>query len=342
MRNFIFAIVLLLGIIFVIGRMAEVQSIVETLKGGDWRFLILALGVEIIWLFTVAATYKVIFHNMGLDGKIKKLVILAAAANFVNIVAPTAGVGGMAVFISESRQLGNSTGRVTAASVLYILYDYIGFLCILTLGFIVLIRRNNLTVTEISAAVVLVIIAIGMAFLLYLGMRSAKKLGDVLAGLAQFINKLIYPFIHRHYLQEHRAYEFALEAADGLQEMRKDPRDLLLPALLALLNKVMLVTILFLTFLSFNVPYSIGTVIASFSIGYLFVIVSPTPAGIGIVEGVLALIISSFHIPLGAAAVVALAYRGITFWIPLLFGFLAFRLLDAGGRKENILIEDKS
>jgi uncharacterized protein (TIRG00374 family) len=339
MRNFIFAIVLLLGIVFVIGRMAEVQSIVETLRGGDWRFLILALGMEIIWLFSVAATYKVIFRTMGLDGKIKKLVILAAAANFVNIVAPTAGVGGMAVFVSESRQSGHSTGRVTVASVLYILYDYIAFLCILTLGFIVLIRRNNVTVTEITAAVILVVIAIGMAFLLYLGMRSAKKLGDVLAWLARFINKLIYPFIHQRYLQEHRAYEFALEAADGLQEMRKDPRDLFPPALLAVLNKILLVTILFLTFLAFNVPYSLGTVIASFSIGYLFVIVSPTPAGIGIVEGVLALIISSFHIPLGAAAVVALAYRGITFWFPLLLGFIAFRLLDAGERKGTALVD---
>jgi uncharacterized membrane protein YbhN (UPF0104 family) len=30
-----------------------------------------------------------------------------------------------------------------------------------------------------------------------------------------------------------------------------------------------------------------------------------------------------------AAAVVTLAFRGITFWLPLLIGFIAFRLLHA-------------
>jgi len=36
------------------------------------------------------------------------------------------------------------TGRVTVVGVLYILFDYLAFFCVLTLGFIVLIRRNNL------------------------------------------------------------------------------------------------------------------------------------------------------------------------------------------------------
>jgi uncharacterized membrane protein YbhN (UPF0104 family) len=73
--------------------------------------------------------------------------------------------------------------------------------------------------------------------------------------------------------------------------------------------------------------------IAGFSIGYLFLIVSPTPAGIGFVEGALTLGLRSLHVPLGDATVVALAYRGLTLWIPLFFGMLAFRWLSRG---ENV------
>ena len=73
------------------------------------------------------------------------------------------------------------------------------------------------------------------------------------------------------------------------------------------------------------VPVSAGTLIAGFSISYLFMIVSPTPAGIGVVEGFLTVALSSMYVPLSDATVITLAYRGITFWIPLFIGLLAFR-----------------
>jgi uncharacterized membrane protein YbhN (UPF0104 family) len=34
------------------------------------------------------------------------------------------------------------------------------------------------------------------------------------------------------------------------------------------------------------------------------------------------------YVPLGDAAVIALAYRGFTFWLPLFFGMVAFRVLS--------------
>jgi uncharacterized protein (TIRG00374 family) len=102
----------------------------------------------------------------------------------------------------------------------------------------------------------------------------------------------------------------------------------LIPAGLALSNKLLLVGILLLMFLSFNVTFSIGTLIAGFSIGYLFFVVSPTPSGIGFVEGALTLALVSLYVPVSKAAAVALAYRGITFWIPLLIGMLAFRFVS--------------
>jgi uncharacterized protein (TIRG00374 family) len=328
MRNFIFAIILLLGFIFIIGRIAEVQSIVETLRAGDWRFLGIALLLEFCWVFVVAGTYRAIFQILDLKEKISRLVLLSLAANFVNIVAPTAGLGGVAIFISESKHSGNSTGRITVASVLYVLYDYAALLCVLTLGLVVLFRRNDLTMADILASLILLIMAISLAAMLYLGSRSVEKLGKILAALARLVNRILWPFMHRCYLQEDRAYSFAHEVADGFEELKKAPHNLLSPAIFALLNKLLLITILFTAFLAFDVPYSVGTIIAAFSIAYLFVIVSPTPSGIGIVEGVLTLTLRSFNLPLGASAVVALAFRGITFWLPLLLGFIAFRLLD--------------
>lgn len=329
MRKFLFALVLLLGVIFFIGKYAEIQAIGETLRHGDWRYLGLALGLEVIWLFNVAMTYWVIYRKIGLDEKVETLLLASSGAYFANVVAPTAGASGMAVFISTARRRGYSTARTTIAGLLYLLFDYLGFLCVLSLGLIILFRRNDLNIPEIIASIALLSIAVILVTLLYLGFHSARQLGNALAWFARQGNRLLKPFVHRLYFSESHAYEFAQEAAIALHELRHKPGDLILPAFLGILNKALLILILFLMFKAFSVPLSLGTLIAGFSISYLFLIVSPTPAGLGFVEGALTLALSSMYIPLGAAAIVALAYRGITFWLPLAIGGLSLRLLES-------------
>ncbi len=335
MRKVIIAIALLLGLIFIFTKMAEVQAILDTLKQGDWRFVGLALCLELIWLLNVAASYRAIYRALGLEEKIEKLFFLAAAANFVNVVAPSVGMGGMAVFISEARRKGYSSARVTVAGVLFVLFEYIGFLMVLSLGLLVLFRRNNLNSAELVASSILVAVAAFLALFIFLGTRSAKSLGRLLAWMGRQVNRILRPFIKREYLSEKRAYEFAHDAAAGLSELRRKRENLFLPAALALSSKALLISILFLMFLAFKVPFSVGTLIAGFSIGYLFLIVSPTPAGIGVVEGALTLVLNSLNVSLGAAAVLTLAYRGITFWVPLFGGMLAFRWLSQTEKIES-------
>lgn len=327
MRKFIIALAILLGVIFIIGQLSEVQSIIETLQQGDWRFLIIAFLVQTVWLGNVALSYWAIYRLLNLSEKTFTLFNLAAAANFVNVVAPTAGMGGMAVFVSHARKESYSGGRAAIAGALYVLFDYIGFILVLAVAIIILIRRNNLTWVELSASLILVILAITLSVLLFLGTRSANALGRALAWLASLVNIGSRALLKRDYLSEQRAFEFAADAAEGLSEIRTRPINLIFPAVLALSNKFLLIAVFTLVFLSFNVPFTAGTIIAGFSISYLFLIVSPTPSGIGVVEGVLTLTLRSLNVPLGAAAVIALAYRGISFWFPLLVGMFSFRIL---------------
>lgn len=340
MRKLIAAVALLLGIAFIIARMAEVQAIADTVQQGNPIFLLLAVVILCSWILNIAASYRAIYRVLGLEERLEDLVLLAAAANFVNVVAPSGGVGGMAVFISDARRKGYSGGRVTVAGVLYVLLEYAAFLGILTLGLIVLFRRNNLTSVEIVASGVLVIVALTMTGLMFLGLRSAKALEAVLIWATRRINRLLHPFVHREFLSEARAHEFAHDAASGLRELRKRPNELVLPVVLAFSNKAHLILILLMMFLAFGTPLTMGTLIAGFSIGYLFLIVSPTPAGIGVVEGALTLGLASLNVPLGTAAVIALAYRGVTFWLPLLFGMLAFRRISNWGKASPALEMD--
>jgi len=327
MRKIIFAIIIVLGVIFVYLNRTEVQEIIETIQQGDLRYIGIAFGVEFLWLLTVAASFWFVYRALGLDEKFKKLVQLTVGANFVNVVAPSVGVGGLAVFISEAKRRGYSSARVTVAGAVVVMFDYMGFIFVLAMGLVVLVRRNNLNTPEITASIIMVILAVLWGSFLYLGMKSEQSLGRFLAWMARQVNRVLRPFLRREYLSEARAYSFASDTSEGLFILRQHPSNLMIPGILGLMSKLLLVLILYLVFLAFNVPYSPGTIVAGFSIGYLFWIVSPTPAGIGFVEGAMALGLTSLNVPLGAATVLALAYRGITFWIPMLFGALTLRWL---------------
>ncbi len=336
MRNFIIAIALFLGFIFIVGKLSELQTIAETLQRGIWWFIGLALIVEGIWVLNSGASFQAIYRAMGIEEQIGTLSLMVIAANFTNIIAPSGGVSGLAIFMSEARRRNYSTARAAVAGVLFLLFDYLGLISILLVGLVILIRRNDLTLVVIIASAALVGLAMLFAYLLNLGMQSAVALGNALAMIARFLNRIARPFIHREYLSEQRAHEYAHDAAEGLINMRSQPRSMLLPLLLAFTNKASQIIILTLVFLAFKIPISIGTIIACFSIGSLFVIISPTPAGIGVVEGALTLALTSMYISLEDAAVITISYRGITFWIPLLFGMFSLRALEkVGVRSES-------
>jgi hypothetical protein len=328
MRKIIVVILLLLAVALIILSFSELQTIVDTLQHSNWWFLLAALLVEIIWMYNSATTYSVMFRLVGIKERSHRLVLVATAANFVNVLAPSVGLGGMAVFMDDARRRNHSAGRVMVVGMLYILFDYIAFLCVLALGFIVLIRRNNLNVGEVTAAAILLLIAAVVGFLLYLGYKSADELGKALGWLARLVNRILRPFIRRDYLQLERAQTFAREVSEGIDLLRGRQRELLWPFLFSLNNFALLICVLALTFLALGTPFTIGTLVGGFSIGYLFLIVSPTPSGLGVVEGAMTVALNTLRVPLGAAALITLTYRAVTFWFPLAVGAVAFRMLQ--------------
>jgi uncharacterized protein (TIRG00374 family) len=336
MRKIIVALILLLAIVFVFLRFSELKDFLNTLHHSNYRFLIAAFIVELIWMFNSATDYGSIYRLVGLKEKASHLVLVATAANFVNVIAPSVGIGGMAVFLDDAARQNHSTGRVTVVGVLYILFDYLAFFCVLTLGFIVLIRRNNLNPGEITAAAILLVIAGAVAFLLFLGYKSTERLGKALAWMARLVNRIIRPFIHRDYIPAERPFTFSKEVGEGISMLRGKHEELLWPFLFALNNFALLICVLAFTFLALGTAFTVGTLVGGFAIGYLFLIVSPTPSGLGVVEGAMTIALNTLRVDMATALLITLTYRFITFWFPLAIGAVTFRFL--GGKTKPILI----
>jgi len=122
---------------------SQLEQILATLQRANPWYLALAIVIQAMWFAVVGLTYHSIYSLLGLKESRRHMILLAVAANFVNVVTTSAGVGGMALFINDGSHRGQSSGRVTVAGALYLLVDEAAFLCVLALGAIILARRQS-------------------------------------------------------------------------------------------------------------------------------------------------------------------------------------------------------
>jgi uncharacterized protein (TIRG00374 family) len=330
-RKVILGLLLVITGYFVFTHFAEMQAVAGLLWRGDWRFLLLAVVIEGLWLLNVNQSYKALYRAVGIEESRKKLFLMSTAAFFITTLAPAAGMTGLAVFIEQSgKKEGQPAqhGRVTVACLLYLLADYFGLLAVIPLALYILWRRNQITTSTIVASVVLLVLAAGLASLLFLGARSSRLLGRVLWFISRLINRVTGLVLRRQVIHPDWAHNFSIDVHEGVSSLRDQPQLLVQPLLLGLNNKALMMGVLLSVFLAFNIPFTIPLLIAAYAMGYLFAVVSPTPSGIGIVEGVMTVALRSLGMPLENAATVTLAYRGFTFWLPLVVGGFSFRRLQ--------------
>jgi uncharacterized protein (TIRG00374 family) len=329
MRKYFLVVVGLLAIAYVAFSFAELESILATLRQSKPLYLGLAITVEAVLLLNTTATFWALYRLTQLQETGQNLFKMVTAATFVNMITPAPGLGGIVVFLDEARRRSLSTGRVLVAGILYVLYEYVALFIALAVGFAVLAQLGKLNVIELLAAGFILLLAVALGVGVAVGYRSTRQLGNLLAWLAGALNRLLHPFLHKEYLNVASAFSFSEELTDGLSSLRTaKPGRLLLPLVFTLVNKLLLILILTLAFLALDTPVSFRMVVAGFSVGHVFVYASPTPSGIGFVDSILPLALNSLDVPLPRAVLVSLFYRGVTLWLPLVLGALAFRSMQ--------------
>lgn len=325
MRKWFFALILIFAAYFVYTHLEELQLILDVLGQGDWNWMAAAAAVQFSWLVAISLGFYVTYRLVGIRERFIRMVPLTIAANFVNVVAPSYGVGVLAVLIADGQQRDLPAAKVSTAAVLYMVYDYIAVSCVVIIGIFRLSARQVLDTVLITASTFVLGIAASLVVMTFLGLRSPDRLGKIILWLTTKLNRLARPILRRQLVDLEQARTFAGDISAGLQSVRRSPGMILLPLLVTLAQKALMVTILFLVSMAFHRPLGLDTLIAGFTTSYLFTIFSITPSGVGFVEGALTLYLKALGVPLERAAVISLAYRGIIFWLTLAYGLLAVR-----------------
>ncbi len=325
LRRLIYVSIIGLAIFYVVRHFAELGLILSTVWQGDHRWMLVALVAQIAWLAILSANLLACYRLVGVRERLDRIMILVLSANFMSVVAPSLGAGTLAVLLADARNRGNAAGRVSTASFLYVMFDYLGLLVVISIGTVILIQHGLLSPFIVGGASFIIIIGCGLVTLTALGIRSAEQLQHVIHYGVHLVNHLLHPIMRRNILDPEKADHFALDIAEGLHQIRRAPAGLIIPFVLALARKSMMIVILYLVSLAFDAQFDIPTLIVSFMVSYLFTIASVTPSGVGFVEGAMAVTQTGMGVsPVDSAAVI-LAYRGVTFWLVALYGFIAIR-----------------
>lgn len=323
----------------IISRFTELQKLFETLIQGQWQWVMVAAAIQVIYYISYAGLYQAAFYTVEVESRIADLLPVLFASIFVNVTAPSGGASGAALFMDDASRRGQSAARTAAGMLLVLVTDFSTFTLILIFGLVYLFLLHNLEVYEIIAALALLFLIGGLSFVLILGLRRPDTLRRLLAWLQLTINWLGARFRRQDLLAagwaEHNANEF-IEASLAISA---HPQRLARSLLIAFGAQIIDLASLYTLFLAFHQPVGFGVLVAGFAIGVLFWIVSITPQGIGVVEGVMTLVFTSLGVPPERAAVIAVSFRGLTFWLPLGIGFLSLRRLRAFSSPRRFSVE---
>lgn len=323
----------------VIRRFNELENLTQTLAKGDWQWIGAALGLQLLSFVIYSFLNKSAFNTVDVDAPLRDLLALTYASIFVNSTAPSGGTAGAAMFIDDMRRRGQSVTRAATGGLLVLIADYGGFCILLLFGLFALFRFQSLTSYEVIASLIMFAFVGILVVALIIGMRRPLLLYRILALLERWANRVGGWFRHPELLPPEWGDRYAEELIDGAQTMVRRRLKVVRTVLLAFLYHGLNVIILYCLFFAFGLIPTIGQLIAGYTMTILFLIVSPTPNGIGIVETLMPIIYVSMGLPAPEAAVISFAFRGITFWLPLLIGFFLLRRLKMFSHSEQSVAE---
>jgi phosphatidylglycerol lysyltransferase len=334
-RRWIFWILVIVFLWVVISRFSEIKKLAETLMTGQWQWVAVAALTQVVYYIIYTGLYQSAFLTVGVKSKLSELLPVTFASIFLNVAAPSGGASGIALFVDDASRRSESAARAAVGTLLVLIADFSAFLVVLVAGMVYLFTHHNLRIYEIVAAVILLLIIGGLTGFLLLGLWRPQWLHRFLGWVRRLANRIAHLIKRPDFLDESWVEHNTNEFTEAAIAIAAQPALLLQTMGVAFLAHLVDLTSLYFLFLAFHQKVHFGILVAGYAMGILFWIVAITPQGIGVVEGIMTLVFASLGIPIEHATVISLAFRGLTFWLPLAIGFIVLRRLKTFGSVEE-------
>jgi len=311
MRHRFVTVLLVVAVVVAISlQRQELRAVIEALEQARLLPVLGAILCQLGFFSLTIGLHQASFEAVGVPSRWKQLAPVWFTSLFVNLTVP--GTGATA-FVADATRRNISPVRATAALLVVRVCDLATFGLVLLAGLVLLRLHHALRPTELLASLgLLILIGVwGSGFVL------AHRAPCTMEALLTRLETLA-----RGRLPLGWGREQARHATESANALFSEPRRLILPLVLALLAHIVDVFCLAFLIQAFGLQLAPATILAAFSVGLLFWIVTITPDGLGAVEGMMSLTFVSLGVPVVKAAAVTLAFRGLALWLPLAVGGL--------------------
>jgi len=337
MRKFLLRISVIVVLIalftYYIGRnLGTIKSTVHITFSQSLGLISLALLFAVIAFYFLVAMNQRVFSMLGIKRTILQMFLLQTQSLAMNVIVPSAGVSVGVVFASDAKDNGNSETAALTGVILALLVDYISISILLLVAIFYLYSYNELAPHIVVLAGAFFAVTFGLFLLIYLAGNDKNTLKRILDWAKRVANKTLVLFRRKPIVKNETVIDDLIsELCKANGTIRKDPKSLVVALFFVLVSHLMYLISIYILFFSFGIDPLYRVLLTGYAVGVMMVVISPTPNGLGFVEGSMALVYTSMGIPGAMAAAVTLVYRGFCFWIPLFIGFFALQrkhLLD--------------
>ncbi|MBC7804736.1 MAG: flippase-like domain-containing protein [Akkermansiaceae bacterium] len=338
-RIALFAGLFLIVIAVIYSRQKEALEVWNTLRAGNPGLIAAAMAVQVVYWTTFAAMYQTSYRVVGLQSRVRDLLPVWLGSLFVSIAAPAAAP---AVFMDDAVRRGQSPAKVAAGILVLRLTDFGTLTVFIAFGIATMATRMNVHPWQSAtllghcvALLILVGVTLAWSGPLFLARWRPQALRGVLNTVRNAVNGT-FRLLRRpepltiggdHDWATHHAEQFSHSADLALA----NPIRLVAPAAVATLAHLLDWASLHIMLHAFGIDADLGTSLIAFSACLLYWIVSPTPDGVGFVEAAVALSLVTIGVAKQPEAIAAaIAFRGITLYLPVLLGGICLPRLAAG------------
>lgn len=291
----------------------------------EWQILLVVPLIRLTSFFALARFYQTALAAFKYKARIGKLYTLALAVNFVNQIAPTAGISG-ATFLSYNLRDEAPAGKVTLIEYGRYFLTYTSYALLLSAALAIVYFSGQ--IDRILIRIILLLVAGGVVASIgfVLAIRSKRQLNKVVyfgqrivdrAG--KLLRKSEKPLVGRE-----RMEKVMREFHDGYSLIVRERNRLGWPFTYALLVNLLEVSTLYLIFLSLGMVLNPGVVIIAYAVANSLGGVSLVPGDFGIYEITMVTILSFIGIPLAVALSATVLYRVLNKAMVLPVGFFFY------------------
>lgn len=313
-RNILLILGLLGLAVVVILNLHDLSSFVKLIRHIRIYIAIIAVLAQLLSYYLNGLYYRSILRIFGHEIHVTRLFQGAMAANFVNYVAPTAGMAG-AAFLSQVLKPEVPRGEGFLTQVMRYALSALAVLIMMPVGIMLVVLGNKsshgIDKVAISSAAIIVVASIVIVAFVHQE-KQLRRFVNWLGKIGQKYTKKI---------KQATINEFAKDFYIGYHKMDQKKRGMLIPFGWSIIYIVVEIGTLYLSFLAFGKVVNPGIVV----MGYLLANIASTFGGAFISTGVFELgmigTFSALGLPFALSLSVTLFYRILNLLIGLPAGF---------------------